>query len=265
MNLQLNGCRTVLCGAGGVLGQAIAARLAAEGARLALLGRDREVLHQQAQSLTNANADRASNHLAIHCDLADAASTDAAIDESEKSLGAIDLFISAAGAAQGGVFWEIDDAAWRSNLEVKLFGTIRALRAVAPRMVARRAGRIVLVVGNSARQPEPRMLPGAAANAALLAIVRGLAEELGPHGVAINAVNPGPVRSSRWDALMNAAAAREGITVAEAEKRFLERTALRRLATADEVATHVAFLASPAAAHLTGTSLTIDGGSNKSP
>jgi NAD(P)-dependent dehydrogenase (short-subunit alcohol dehydrogenase family) len=109
------------------------------------------------------------------------------------------------------------------------------------------------------------MLPGAAANAALLAIVRGLAEELGPHGVAINAVNPGPVRSARWDRLMQAAAVREGGTAAEAEARFLEKTALRRLATPEEVATHVAFLASPAAAHLTGTSLTIDGGSTKSP
>lgn len=109
------------------------------------------------------------------------------------------------------------------------------------------------------------MLPGAAANAALLAIVRGLAEELGPHGVAINAVNPGPVRSSRWDTLMQSAASREGITAAEAEARFLQKTALRRLASAEEIAQHVAFLASPVAAHLTGTSLTIDGGSTKSP
>ena len=109
------------------------------------------------------------------------------------------------------------------------------------------------------------MLPGAAANAALLAIVRGLAEELGPHGVAINAVNPGPVRSSRWDQLMQSAAAREGITAAQAEERVLRKSALHRLATPDEIATHVVYLASPAAAHLTGTSVTVDGGSAPSP
>lgn len=261
MDLQLNGKRVVLCGAAGVLGKAIATRLAAEGATLALLGRDLQTLQALAASLVPA----ATTHQAIACDLSNAESVDAAIDQAEKSLGGIDVFVSAAGAAQGGVFWEIDDAAWRSNLEVKLFGTIRVLRAVAPRMIARRSGRIVLVVGNSARQPEPRMLPGAAANAALLAIVRGLAEELGPHGVAINAVNPGPVRSSRWDTLMQSAATREGITTAEAEARFLEKTALRRLASAEEIAQHVTFLASPIAAHLTGTSLTIDGGSTKSP
>ena len=262
MDLQLANQRVVLCGAAGVLGRAIAAALASEGARLALLGRDPGALADLARSLPAAAGGA---HLALECDLAVAESTDAAIDAADSGLGGIDVLISAAGAAQGGVFWEIDDAAWRSNLEIKLFGTIRALRAVAPRMVAKRRGRIVLVVGNSARQPEPRMLPGAAANAALLAIVRGLAEELGPHGVAINAVNPGPVRSARWDRLMQAAAVREGGTAAEAEARFLEKTALRRLATPEEVATHVAFLASPAAAHLTGTSLTIDGGSTKSP
>ena len=261
MDLQLNGKRVVLCGAAGVLGRAIAARLAAEGARLVLLGRDLQALQSIVASLTPLGIE----HHAIVCDLSSAESVDAAIAQAERIQGAIDVFVSAAGAAQGGVFWEIDDAAWRSNLEVKLFGTIRVLRAVAPRMIARGGGRIVLVVGNSARQPEPRMLPGAAANAALLAIVRGLAEELGPHGVAINALNPGPVRSSRWDRLMQAAAEREGITVALAEARFLEKTALRRLASAEEVAAHVAFFASPVAAHLTGTSLTIDGGSTKSP
>ncbi len=260
MNLGLARQRVVLCGANGVLGRAIAARLAAEGARIALLGRHHETLAKLAGELEGAVV-----HAAVECDLAEANSTDRAIEHAAQALGGIDVFISAAGAARGGVFWEIDDAAWRSNLEIKLFGTIRALRAVTPRMVMQRSGRIVLVVGNSARQPEPRMLPGAAANAALLAIVRGLAEELGPHGVAINAVNPGPVRSSRWDTLMQAAAAREGCSVAEAETRFLQKTALRRLATAKEIATHVAFFASPAAAHLTGTSVTIDGGSTKSP
>lgn len=261
MDLQLANQRVVLCGAAGVLGRAIAQTLAAEGARLALLGRNPAALDELAQSLPAGR----NPHLALACDLSLAASTDAAIEAAARGLGDIDVLISAAGAAQGGVFWEIDDAAWRSNLEVKLFGNIRALRAVAPRMVANGRGRIVLVVGNSARQPEPRMLPGAAANAALLAIVRGLAEELGPHGVAINAVNPGPVRSARWDRLMQAAAARDGVEVAVAEARFLEKTALRRLATPQEVATHVAFLASPAAAHLSGTSLTVDGGSTKSP
>jgi NAD(P)-dependent dehydrogenase (short-subunit alcohol dehydrogenase family) len=95
-------------------------------------------------------------------------------------------------------------------------------------MIAQRAGRIVVVAGNSARQPEPRMLPGAVANAGLIALVRGLAEELGPHGIAINAVNPGPVRSPRWEQMMQAAATRDGISVEAAEAPFIAKSALRR-------------------------------------
>ncbi len=262
MDLHLSNSKVVLCGATGLLGKTIALELAREGAAIALLGRNMQTLATlKAEVETNGSP----AVIAIECQLDSETSTNHAIRTAIDALGGIDVFIFAAGAAQGGIFWEMDDVTWKSNLEIKLFGAIRALRAVAPAMIARKAGRIVMVVGNSAKFPEPRMLPGAAANAALLAIVRGLAEELGPHGVSINAVNPGPVRSPRWDRLMEAAASREGIDVRQAEERFLEKTALRRLGSAEEVATHVVYLASPRAAHLTGTSITIDGGSTKSP
>ena len=262
MDLGLREQNVLLTGASGMLGAAAARALAAEGARLALFGRDPSKLDPLADSLRALGAPRVT---IVQGDLADAASTDAAVAQAIAALGSVDVLVAAAGAAQGGLFWELDDDAWRRNLEAKLFGTIRVLRAVAPHMVGRRAGRIVVIVGNSAKNPEPRLLPGAAANSALLAIVRGLAEELGPHSVAINALNPGPVRSPRWDGMMEAAAARDGTTPAQAEARYLERAALRRIATAEEVGTHVAFLCSPRAAHMTGTSVTIDGGTTKTP
>lgn len=262
MDLQLRDSKVVLCGATGLLGKTIALELAREGAAIALLGRDLATL---VALKTEVEASGSSRTATIECQLDSEVSTDHAIHAAIEALGGIDVFIFAAGAAQGGIFWEMDDVTWKSNLEIKLFGAIRALRAVAPVMIRQKAGRIVMVVGNSAKFPEPRMLPGAAANAALLAIVRGLAEELGPHGVSINAVNPGPVRSPRWDRLMQAAATREGIDITQAEARFLEKTALRRLGSAEEVATHVVYLASARAAHLTGTSITIDGGSTKTP
>lgn len=262
MDLGLRDQNILLTGGSGMLGAAAARLLAAEGARLALFGRDATRLEPLAAELRALGAPRV---VVVQGDLAQAASTDAAVEQAAAALGRLDGLVAAAGAAQGGLFWEIDDAAWQRHLEAKLFGTIRVLRAVAPRMVAQRAGRIVLIVGNSAKYPEPRMIPGAVANSGLLAIVRGLAEELGPHGVVINALNPGPVRSSRWDAQMRGIAEREGGTAAEAEARFLAKAALRRIATPEEVAAHVAFLASPRAAHMTGTSVTIDGGTVKTP
>ncbi len=262
MDLGLRDQNVLLTGASGVLGAAAARALAAEGARLALFGRDAAKLEPLAHDLRALGAPLVS---IVEGDLADAASTDAAVERAAAALGTLDVLVAAAGAAQGGLFWEIDDDAWRRSLEAKLFGTIRVLRAVAPRMVQHGAGRIVVIVGNSAKHPEPRMLPGAAANAALLALVRGLAEELGPHGVVINALNPGPVRSPRWDGMMQAAAGREGTTPAQAEAPFLAKSALRRLASAEEVAAHVAFLCSARAANMTGTSVTIDGGTTKTP
>jgi 3-oxoacyl-[acyl-carrier protein] reductase len=261
MNLQLKDKNVLLTGASGLIGHAIARAFATEGARLALLARRPSAL---AALCADVVATGAAAPLTIECDLSSAAATDAVVATAAQRLGSLDVVVLAAGAAQGGVFWEIDDAAWQRNLEAKLFGGIRSLRAALPTMIAQRAGRIVVVAGNSARQPEPRMLPGAVANAGLIALVRGLAEELGPHGIAINAVNPGPVRSPRWEQMMQTAATRDGISVEAAEAPFIAKSALRRLATAEEIAQHVLFFASSRAAHLTGTALTIDGGSIKS-
>jgi 3-oxoacyl-[acyl-carrier protein] reductase len=262
VDLGLRDQNLLITGASGMLGAAAARALAAEGARLALFARDAAKLEPFATELRALGAPQVA---IVQGDLAHGSSTDAAVAQAATALGRLDGLVAAAGAAQGGLFWEIDDEAWQRHLEAKLFGTIRVLRAVAPRLVAQRSGRIVLIVGNSAKHPEPRMLPGAVANSGLLAIVRGLAEEFGPHGVVINALNPGPVRSSRWDAQMRALAEREGGTPAEAEARFLAKAALRRIATPEEIAAHVAFLASPRAAHMTGTSVTIDGGTVKTP
>lgn len=254
-DLQLSDQRVVLCGANGTLGRAIARKLSDEGAHLALLGRNIDQLRAVVEGLANSASGR--RHLVAQCDLGQQESIDAAIETAEKGLGGIDVFISAAGASQGGIFWELDDAAWQRNLEVKLFGTLRILRTVTARMTQSKRGRVVVIAGNSAEKPDPRMLPGAAANAALLAVVRGLAKELEPLGITLNAVNPGPVRSSRLDALMEAEAQRSGITSEEATMAFLERTGVRELVTPEGVATYVAFFASSLSSHLTGTSITV--------
>lgn len=254
-DLQLSGQRVVLCGASGTLGRAIAKKLADEGAQLALLGRHPDALHAIAERLPASTG--GGSHVVIECDLSKQESIDNAMDTIHQRFNGIDVFISAAGAAQGGIFLELDDRAWRDNLEVKLFGTLRILRAVVKRMIESRCGRIVLVAGHSAEKPDPRMLPGAVANASLITIVRGLAEELKAQGVSINAVNPGPVRSSRLEYLMKAEAARSGLTPAQAQAAFLARSGLRELIEPDDVAAHVAFFSSSLSSHLTGTSITL--------
>jgi NAD(P)-dependent dehydrogenase (short-subunit alcohol dehydrogenase family) len=171
--------------------------------------------------------------------------------------------VNSAGASQGGVFWEIPEEVWQDSMELKVMGTIRMMRAVIPHMIENQSGRIVNIVGNTGLQPAPRLLPGSSANAALLAITKGLAEDLAPHNVIVNALNPGPTRTERWTTLMGKLSESGGRSVADIEQDYKDQIPMNRLAEPDEIGRLAAFLASERAANMTGACLTADGGWTK--
>ncbi|HYG28004.1 MAG TPA: SDR family oxidoreductase, partial [Caulobacteraceae bacterium] len=121
----------------------------------------------------------------------------------------------------------------------------------------------IVVVGNNGRQPHPRMLPGSSANAACLAVLKGLSEELAPHGVRVNAVSPGPTRTGRWDTLMTNLSAGSGRSVEDEEADQLARIPTGRANAPEEIARLIAMFASELAPGLTGANLTCDGGATK--
>ena len=196
-------------------------------------------------------------------DLTTPDASEAVRDAALGAYGRIDILINCAGASQGGVFWEIPDRTWAESFELKVMGTIRMMRAVIPSMIERKYGRIVNVVGNTGLQPSPQLIPGSAANAALLAVTRGVVEDLAPHNIVANAVNPGPTRTERWITLMNRLAQSSGRTVAEVEGDYKHQIPRGQLAEPEEIGGLIVFLASDKAANLTGASLTADGGWNK--
>lgn len=260
MDLQLTGKVALITGATGGLGAACARELASEGAKLFLTARTQSSLEDLANGL-GANGNGEVRWLA-----ADLTSTDAAgavAVSAETAFGKVDVLVNCAGASAGGVFWELPDSVWEDSLALKFMATVRMIRAVLPGMIERRYGRIVTLVGNSGREPDPRMLPGAAANAGLLAVTAGLARDVAEHGVVINAVNPGPTRTGRWEGMMESFAARSGKAPEEEERSFLDAIPQKRLGTAGEIARLVAFLASDAAPHVTGRSITADGGASR--
>ena len=159
--------------------------------------------------------------LVVPVDLTVAESTENVVAEVVKTFGTVDVLINSAGASQGGLFWEIPDRVWAESFELKVMGSIRMMRAVIPVMLKNKYGRIVNIVGNTGQQPSPRLLPGSVANAAMLAVTRGLGEELAPHNVIVNAINPGPTRTERWVTLMNRLAQGSGRTVAEVERQLI--------------------------------------------
>lgn len=260
MDLQLNEKVALITGATGGLGAACAHELAGEGATLFLCARTESDLEELARELSGAGCEK------VRWVAADLTSTEAAgkvADSAEKTFGRVDVLVNCAGASAGGLFWELPDSAWEDSMALKFMATIRMIRAVLPGMIERRYGRIVTLVGNSGREPDPRMLPGAAANAGLLAVTTGLAREVAEHGVVINAVNPGPTRTGRWEGMMESFAARSGKTPEEEERSFLNAIPQKRLGTTGEIARLVAFLASDAAPHVTGRSITADGGASR--
>ena len=180
-------------------------------------------------------------------------------------LGGIDVIVSNAGGQTyrpDGVL-SFSDEDWQHDLDLNLLSAVRLDRALLPAMIAQgRGGAIVHVGSNAARIPRPASLPYTAAKAALTAYSKGLAREAGRHGIRVNVVLPGLIRTEALDTRL-ASLAQEAGTGPEA---VLDRTVaamdipLARAGTADEAAQLIAFLASPAAAYLTGSQFTVDGG-----
>ncbi|MGB1875540.1 MAG: SDR family NAD(P)-dependent oxidoreductase [Rhodospirillaceae bacterium] len=260
MDLLLKDKVALITGASRGLGAASAATLAAEGTNLILSARDKDALTAQSKKLV---AEHGVRVVTAPADLTQVAISDSVVKAGIDAFGRIDILVNSAGASQGGLFWEVPDQVWQDSMELKVMGTIRMMRAVIPHMLENKSGRIVNIVGNTGVQPSPRLLPGSAANAALLAVTRGLGEELAPHNVIVNALNPGPTRTERWTNLMAKQAESSGRTVPEVESDYTDQIPMDRLAEPEEIGRLAAFLSSERAANMTGACLTADGGWTK--
>jgi 3-oxoacyl-[acyl-carrier protein] reductase len=260
MDLGLKNKVVLITGASRGMGATSARLLAAEGVKLVLAARSVDDLNKLAADL---HAQHGTEALVVPVDLTQEASADDVAAQAVKQFGRIDVLVNSAGASQGGLFWEIPDRTWQESFDLKVMATVRMMRAVIPTMISQKYGRIVNVIGNTGLQPSPRLLPGSAANAALLAISKGLAEEVAPHGIAVNALNPGPTQTERWTTLMNRLAQSSQRTVADVEKDYTSQIPLGKLGKPEDLAGLIVFLASDRAANMIGASITADGGWTK--
>ena len=257
MDFGLKDRVAVVSGGNRGLGAAAAKALAAEGAKIFLSARSEDALDAVKSEIEKDHGVEAG---ALACDLTGGDAGERIIDAALSRFGRIDIVVNAAGAARGGVFWEIDDQVWRDAFELKFLGAVRLIRAVIPHMRERKSGRIVNIIGMFGREPASRALPASAVNAAFLAINKGLSEELGGDGIFVNAVDPGPTRSERIMGLFKDMAKADNTTPEEIEDGFRRRIPIGRLGEMDEVARVVAFLASDASGNINGAVVTVDGG-----
>ena len=236
----------LVTGAARGMGAAVASRLGRDGYAIAALD-----VNSSGSTVTTVSA-AGSPAAEYRCDLRDWDRVQQVVDEVEEQQGPIAVLASIAGVWEGIPFLELDPEAWRRVVEVNLTGTFYIARAVAQRMVSRRSGSIVCVASNAAFMAWEGGAHYSASKAGLVGLIKGMALELGPHGIRVNCVCPGTVRTPANADELDL----PGIEAAQAAA-----CPIGRIGAPGDIAEAVAFLADDVkAAWITGASLLVDGG-----
>jgi NAD(P)-dependent dehydrogenase (short-subunit alcohol dehydrogenase family) len=238
----------VVTGAGRGIGRAIAEEYVREGGRVVVLDLDGDAAEAVAASLRTEGADA---H-AVQCDVSSRTSVTAAADWVASEVGRCEVLVNNAGIAVIGPSLELDEESWRRSIDVMATGVFFCCQAFG-RQLVEGGGAIVNIASINARVAFPQRLAYNAAKAAVVQMTEVLAIEWAEHGVRVNAVAPGVIRTE-----LVARAIEEGVAD---EQTYVGRTPLRRLGTPAEVAKAALFLASDEdAGFVTGHTLVVDGG-----
>jgi NAD(P)-dependent dehydrogenase (short-subunit alcohol dehydrogenase family) len=241
--LDLDGKRVIVTGAAGGLGFAVAKRLAASGARVALWDRDATALAQAAGEIGGSPA-------TFTIDIADPEAVSAGVAQTIASLGGVDALVNNAGiSGPNTVTWEYPVEDWRRVLDINLTGTFLCSRAVIPHMLANNYGRIVNVASVAGKEGNPSAPAYSASKAGVIALTKSLGKELARSGVLVNCVTPGAVRTAIFDEMSE-----------EHVQFMLSKIPMGRFGQADEIAALVAWLCTEECSFSTGAVFDLSGG-----
>jgi NAD(P)-dependent dehydrogenase (short-subunit alcohol dehydrogenase family) len=247
----------VVTGAGKGIGRHIALAFADAGATIAAVGRDVAAL-QATCELAEARGARA---LIAPADVSSPEEVAAMARRVLDELGQVDVLVCNSGiAGPTAPLWEVSPQEWEETLNVNVAGTFLCCRALLPAMIARRSGAIVVIGSVSGKRPLHGRTPYTTSKLGLVGLVRTLAWETGEHGIRVNLISPGYVGGPRIERVIAAQAQALDLTPDEARARFTSSSPLGRLTAPEDVAACALFLASPAAASITGEDLNVSAG-----
>ena len=257
MDLQLQAKLALVTGSTAGIGLAIATTLAREGARVIINGRSRAAVEAVVASLSSTTGGDLQGFAG---DLSVASSAEALVRECP----GVEILVNNLGIFEPKPFEEIPDTDWVRFFEVNVLSGVRLARLVLPSMRRANWGRIIFISSESGVQIPSEMIHYGVTKTAQLAVARGLAEALAGSAITVNSVLPGPTRSRGVGEFVDALAKARGMSFAVFEKEFFEKvrptSLIRRFAEPEEVASLVAYIASPLASATTGAALRVDGG-----
>jgi NAD(P)-dependent dehydrogenase (short-subunit alcohol dehydrogenase family) len=254
---RLQGKVAVVTGGGRGIGRAIALAYAAEGARVALAARSADKLDEVVELIKHGGG----SALAVPTDLREPAQVSRLADTVASELGDVDVLVNNSGiAGPTSVLWEIELEDWEETLRVNLTGTFLCCRAFLPAMIGRRSGSVVVIGSVTGKRPLHGRTPYAASKLGLVGLVRTLAWEAGAYGVRVNLISPGAVAGQRLDRVIEAQAVAKGITLEAARQELSSGSPLERFVAPEDIAQAAVFLASDAAASVTGEDFNVTAG-----
>ena len=257
MDLGLTDKVALVTGGSEGIGRATAQSLGREGARVVICARRGDVLERAAQEVAEATG---AEIVPIQADMRNSADVERLVDSAVQKFGRLDILVNNAGTSATGDFEKVTDDVWQADLDLKLFGAIRAVRAAVPHLRAAGGGSIVNLLNLAAKQPGARSMPTSVSRAAGMALMKALSKELAPDNIRVNGINIGLIKSGqnqrRWE--------REGGS--ETLEEFYAQNAKRmgiplgRVGEAEEVGDLITFLCSSRGAYISGVAINMDGG-----
>ncbi len=246
----------MITGAANGIGQACAIRFAQEGANIACL----DINETANKTVASRCCETGAQAIALTCDITDPHSLKAALEATMAQWERLDVLVASAGLYSGSALPEVSLKQWQRLIDINLTGVFLSNQAVAPTMMARRAGSIINLSSMAGKTSWPASAEYSASKSGVIGLTRSVAMELAPYGVTVNAVCPGNTLTDMVKNVAQEVGDRDGMTAEEWLQMRANDCPMKRLAEPWEIAGVIAFLASEDARYITGQALEVDGG-----